>query len=155
MQNLKHVVTSAAEAEVSALFHNAKTTIPLRRILIALGHPQPPTPIKVDNTTATSFVHNNITQKRSKSWDMRHHWLRDPPTKQQIMAYWDKGPNNWGDYFTKTHTTAYHRTQRPNYIKDKSTNPPTKLDFKDAFIQTDMLGSNNQLPIHHRSHPSS
>ena len=81
------MVTSAAEAEISALFHNAKTAIPLRRILIALGHPQPLTPIKVDNSTATSFVHNNITQKRSKSWDMRHHWLRDPPTKQQIMAY--------------------------------------------------------------------
>lgn len=43
-KTLKHVVTSAAEAETSALFHNAKTAIPIRRILIALGHPQPPTP---------------------------------------------------------------------------------------------------------------
>ena len=44
-KTIKHVVTSAAEAETSALFHNAKTSIPIRRILIALGHPQPPTPI--------------------------------------------------------------------------------------------------------------
>ena len=88
------MVTSAAEAEISALFHNAKTAIPLRRLLIALGHPQPPTPIKVDNTTANAFVQNNITQKRSKSWDMRFHWLRDPLTKKQTLVYWDKGINN-------------------------------------------------------------
>ena len=74
-KTIKHVVTSAAEAETSALFHNAKTAIPIQRILIFLGHPQPPTPIKVDNSTANNFVHNNITQKRSKSWDMRFHWL--------------------------------------------------------------------------------
>ena len=118
-KTIKHVVTSAAEAEISALFHNARTAIPLRRLLIALGHPQPPTPIKVDNSTANAFVHNNITQRRSKSWDMRFHWLRDPPTKQQIGVYWDKGTNNWADYYTKTHTTPYHRTMRPNYIHDK------------------------------------
>ena len=72
-KTIKHVVTSAAEAETSALFHNAKTSIPIRRILIALGHPQPPTPIQVDNSTAAGFVNKNITQKRSKSWDMRFH----------------------------------------------------------------------------------
>ena len=66
-KTLKHVVTSAAEAESSALFHNAKPTIPLRCLLLAIGHPQPPTPINFDNSTANAFVHNNITQKRSKS----------------------------------------------------------------------------------------
>ena len=57
---------------------------------------------------------------------MRHHWLRDPSTKLHIHPYWDKGPNVWADYFIKTHTTPYHRTQRPNYIKDKDSDPSFK-----------------------------
>ena len=56
-RTLRHVVTSAAEAEVSALFHNAQNAIPIRNLLIALGHPQPPTPIKTNNTTANGFAH--------------------------------------------------------------------------------------------------
>ena len=118
-KTLKHVVTSAAEAETSALFHNAKTAIPIRRILIQLGHPQPPTPIKVDNSTAAGFVNKNITQKRSKSWDMRFHWLRDKETLDTIKVYWDSGKNNKADYFTKTHPTPTHRGLRPTYIQDK------------------------------------
>ena len=64
---LKHVVSSAAEAEVGGLFQNAQTGIIIRRILEHLGHPQPPTPLKTDNTTAASFVTGNINQKRSNT----------------------------------------------------------------------------------------
>ena len=117
-KTIKHVVSSAAEAETAALFHNAQTSIPIRRLLIALGHPQPPTPIKIDNSTAHGFVHNNIQQRRSKSWDMRYHWLRDKETHKIINVHWDKGKNNKADYFTKTHPTPYHRAQRPNYVQD-------------------------------------
>ena len=74
---LRHVVSSAAEAETAGLFHNAKTAIAIRRSLDILGHPQPPTPIKTDNSTALGFVKNLVHQKRSKSWDMRFHWLRE------------------------------------------------------------------------------
>ena len=48
-KTIRHVVASAAEAEPAGVFHNAQTTIPLRRILQALGHQQKPTPIKTDN----------------------------------------------------------------------------------------------------------
>ena len=60
------MVSSAAEAEVAGIYHNAQTSIPIWRALEALGHPQPPTPLKTDNTTATGFIHNNITMKKSK-----------------------------------------------------------------------------------------
>ena len=70
---LRHVVSSAAEAEIGGVYHNAQTAIPIRTILQALNHPQPPTPIKTDNSTANGFIHNNIHQKRSKSWDMRYY----------------------------------------------------------------------------------
>ena len=117
-KTIKHVVSSAAEAETGALFHNAQTAIPIRRLLIALGHPQPPTPIKIDNSTTNGFVHNNIHMKKSKSWDMRYHWLRDKETQREIDVYWDKGTHNNTDYFTKTHTTPYHRSQRSKYVQD-------------------------------------
>ena len=65
---IRHVVASAVEAEVGGLFHNCQTAIPIRNCLILMNHPQPPTPIKTDNTTAQAFTYNNITIKKSKSW---------------------------------------------------------------------------------------
>ena len=46
-------------------------------MLIAMGHPQDPTQLTIDNTTTTAFVHKNMVMKKSKSWDMNLHWLRD------------------------------------------------------------------------------
>jgi hypothetical protein len=50
---LKHVMSLAAEAEIGAVFRNAKEGAVLRTTLEELGHPQPPTPMETDNTTAT------------------------------------------------------------------------------------------------------
>ena len=120
-KTLRHVVASAAEAEVAGVFHNAQTSIPIRHFLTVLGHPQPPTPIKTDNSTATGFVHNNIQQKRSKSWDMRYYWLRDKMAQQQFNIFWDKGANNHADYPTKHHPTKHHVNirKKQQYVRDK------------------------------------
>ena len=112
---LRHVVTSAAEAETAGLFHNAKTAIAIRRALQTLGHPQPPTPIKTDNSTALGFVKNLVHQKRSKSWDMRFHWLREK-NKTDLNVYWAPGNTNHADYFTKHHSPTYHKQVRSKYI---------------------------------------
>ena len=117
-KTLRHVVSSSAEAEVAGIFHNASTAVPIRHILEALNHPQPPTPLKTDNSTATGFIYDNIHQKRSKAWDMRYHWLRDRQAQQQFKIYWEKGANNDADYFTKHHPTNHHRAQRPKYVRD-------------------------------------
>jgi hypothetical protein len=50
---LKHVMALAAEAEIGAVFKNAKEGAVLRTTLEELGHKQPPTPMETDNTTAT------------------------------------------------------------------------------------------------------
>ena len=63
---LKHVVSSAAEAETGALFHNCKTTIGIRQILEALGHKQHITHIKTDNSTAMSFCNSTLKEKEVK-----------------------------------------------------------------------------------------
>ena len=49
---IKHVMSSALEAEVAALFYNCKAAQPLRIALEEMGHPQPKTPVITDNKTA-------------------------------------------------------------------------------------------------------
>ena len=75
-----------------------------------MGHPQPPTVINTDNSTTNGFCNNNIQLKKSKSWDMNPHWLRDRQQKKHFNIQLNKGKDNSGDYFTKTsHTTLHHR----------------------------------------------
>ena len=52
-------------------FYNAKEDLPFRAILAEMVHPQPPTPMKVDNETAIGFLKITMKQKRSKAIDMR------------------------------------------------------------------------------------
>ena len=118
-KTLRHVVSSAAEAETAGVYHNAQMALPIRVILQALNHHQPPTPIKTDNSTANGFIHDNIHQRRSKSWDMRYYWLRDRQTQQQFYFFWEKGSSNDADYFTKHFPASYHRVKRSRYVQDK------------------------------------
>ena len=121
-KTLRHVVTSAAEAETAALFHNAQTILPLRRILRSLGHEQKPTRIKTDNSVANGFVHNNIHLRRSKTWDMRYYSLKDNEEKGNINVYWKQGKDekdpNRGDYHTKRHNAIHHQGVRNTYVFD-------------------------------------
>jgi len=79
---LKLVAASAAEAELGALFLNAQEAKVIRLVLAKLGHPQPPTPIHIDNTTTVGIVNNTIKQQQSRSMEMRYFWLLDGATQQ-------------------------------------------------------------------------
>lgn len=114
-KTIRHVVASAAEAETAGLFFNAQNILHLRQTLHDLGHPQPPTPLKTDNSTANDFVHANMKRRRSKSWDMRYHWLRDKSTQNHINIFWDKGSKNHADYYTKHHSPSHHLAMRSRY----------------------------------------
>ncbi len=57
-QIMPAVMSSAAEAELGALFINAKTAISMCHTLKQLGHPQPPTPMQTDNKTAHDLLTN-------------------------------------------------------------------------------------------------
>ena len=63
-------MASAAEAEIAALFLNAKLAIPLLTTLIKMGHPQPATKIKTGNDTADGFV-NGTKQNKNKKQQKR------------------------------------------------------------------------------------
>ena len=114
-------MSAASEAELGALFFNMKDAIPFRVALEEMGHPQPPTPIVVDNSTAAGVANKTVKQRRSKAMDMRFYWVQDRIEQKQFLVYWRKGAENLADYFTKHHPTRYHVQMRPVYLHSNST----------------------------------
>jgi len=74
---LKLVAASTAEAKLGALFLNAQEAKVFRLVLAELGHPQPPTPIHTNNTTAVGIINTTIKRQQSRSMEMRYFWLLD------------------------------------------------------------------------------
>ena len=63
-KTLRNVMASAAETELGALFYNCQESCALRTALIEMGHPQPPTPVATNNSTAFGIVTSSIKQRR-------------------------------------------------------------------------------------------
>ena len=74
---LKHKAASAAEAELGSLFLNTKQAKILRITLAEMGHPQPPTPIHCDNSTAVGIANDTVKQQQSRAMEMRYFWVTD------------------------------------------------------------------------------
>ena len=115
-QIIKVVMSSAAEAELGALYINCREAIPARYLLEAMGHKQPPTPMQTDNTTALGVVTNNMQPERTKAMDMRFHWLRDRECQEQFRIYWRPGKSNYADYWTKHYPATHHKHTRREFI---------------------------------------
>ena len=113
---IKAVMSSAAEAELGALYLNAREAVYLRQILTEMGHPQPRTPIQTDNSTAEGVINNKIQPKRTKAMDMRYHWLRDREAQDQLRIHWKPGKTNLADYFTKHHPPMHHVNVRADFL---------------------------------------
>jgi hypothetical protein len=113
---LRLVAASSAEAELSALFMNAKETKIIRLNLHQLGHPQPPTPIHVDNSTAVGIVTNTMKRNKSRSIEMRYFWLLDGSTQKLFNFKYHPWYENLADYPSKSHTGTHHLAVRPFYI---------------------------------------
>ena len=109
-------MSSAVEAELGALFINAKEAVHMRRILQEMGHPQPRTPIQTDNSTAEGVINLRVQPKRTKAMDMRFEWLLDREQQGQFKIYWRPGKTNLADYFTKHHPPAHHRNVRGEFL---------------------------------------
>jgi hypothetical protein len=113
---LKRVVSSAAEAEIGAVFINAKEGAVLRTTLEELGYKQSPTPMETDNTTATGYINGTIKQKRTKAMDMCFYWIKDRVKQGQFKIYWGPVFQDLVDYFTKHHSPAHHKRIHNVYI---------------------------------------
>ncbi len=105
---IKAVMSSVAEAELGALYLNAKEATYLRQILQEMGHPQPCIPIQINNMMAEGVINDKIQPKRTKAMGMRFHWLRVHKAQKQIKIIWRPGKTNLVDYFTKHHPPAHH-----------------------------------------------
>ena len=85
---IKNVVSSASEAEVAALFMNARLALPLWVALEEMGHRQPATELITDNITVEGILNGKIKQNKSKGMDMQYYWLRDRVSQGQFVATW-------------------------------------------------------------------
>ena len=95
---IKTVMSSATEDELGALYINARKGVEIRNILQEMGHPQPPTPMQTDNSTADGIINSRVQPKRTKVMDMRFHWLRDHGVNQNLFHFiWRLGDLNYGD----------------------------------------------------------
>eukprot|EP00804_Cyclotella_cryptica_P004359 CCRYP_017999-RA/>CCRYP_017999-RA protein AED:0.23 eAED:0.24 QI:0/0/0/1/0/0/4/0/900 len=114
---IKAVMSSAAEAELGSLYMNAQKGVEIRNILEEMDHPQPPTPVQTDNSTADGIINLRVMPKRTKAMDMRFHWLRDRSVnQQQFRFFWRPGALNRADDWSKHHPPAHHRNMRSEIL---------------------------------------
>jgi hypothetical protein len=85
-------------------------------------------------TTATGHTNGTITQKRTKSMDMRFYWIKDRVKQGQFNVYWGLGFQNLADYFTKHHSPAHHKRIRDVYIHAEE-RPTNRKGIRDSALR--------------------
>ena len=113
---LKCVAASAAKAKLGALFLNAMEIKILLITLEDLVHPQPPTHIHCNNTTAVVVVNSLIKRQRSRAMIMRYFWLLCQQAQRILHVSYRAGQENLGNYRSKLHNGAHHKRVHPFYI---------------------------------------
>jgi hypothetical protein len=107
---IKHVMSSASESELAALYYGCKLAVPIRTTLEEMGHPQHKrTMVTTNNITAQGLTMGTMTPKASKSMDQRFQWLKCRHAQRQFLYLWHHGSNNCADYNSKHHP-AKHKT---------------------------------------------
>jgi hypothetical protein len=115
------VAASAMEGEYGAAFIWAKNTVWMRAVGNALGHPQlHPTVHKVDNESAIGIANDTMKTSKSKSIDLRFHWLRDRIRQKQFVLIWEPTAKNLADIFTKALPVHEHKIKRRTYVREVS-----------------------------------
>jgi hypothetical protein len=95
LQIIWAVMSSAMEAELGALFINAKTAVSMCHTHKELGPPQPPTPMLTNNKTAHDPLTNKIMPKALKAMDMHFHWLQCCKAQGQFNITGDRAHRTW------------------------------------------------------------
>jgi hypothetical protein len=111
------VVASVGEAEYAAVFLNGQEGEGLRQQLENLGYPQPPTLILCDNQCAVGLATDTVKIKRTKSIDMRFHWIRDRIRQGHFLVNWRPGADNLADFFTKPLPVHTHQAIMPLLVR--------------------------------------
>lgn len=104
------VARSSAEAEYLALSYATEEAIHLRQLLAELGFPQKEaTIIYSDNISAIKLSNNPTFHKRTKTIDIRHHFIRDHVEKGEIKFIHCGTKDMLADIFTKPLHGPRHR----------------------------------------------
>jgi hypothetical protein len=122
---IKTVVTSATATEYAAAFIVGQAAISIINTLTDLGYPQSETEIFCDNLCAVGIANNSFNLKRTKTIDMRYHWLRDQVKLRVFKVIWKAGKLNLADFFTKAHPVKHHLEIRWKYVLMARTNIPS------------------------------
>ncbi len=112
---IKHIMSSATEAELAGLYIMAREAVYIRIILEEMGHKQPPTPLQTDNSMAEA-INGKVQSKQTKATNMRFHWLRDRECQQQFWIYWRPRKLNYADYWTKHHAAPHHQNMHKEIL---------------------------------------
>jgi hypothetical protein len=113
-------VASAAEAELGALFLNYKQATIFQLPLEEMGHPQLPTPINCNNSTAVGIANNTVKHQCSRSMEMRFFWVADEVKAGKFDIQYYPGKENLGDYQSIYHLGAHHTAVCPWYLHGKT-----------------------------------
>ena len=65
-----------------------------------LRHPQPTTPIHIDNTCVVGIVNNTIKHQRSRSMEMQYFELLDGEAQKYFSCQHYPGQEHLGDFHT-------------------------------------------------------
>ena len=103
------VVASAAEAEYASAFIVGQAAI-------SIIHTLEDTEIFCDNLCAVGLANDTLIQKRTKTIDMRYHWIRDQVKQHTFKITWKAGSLNLADFFTKAHPVHHHLAMRKKYV---------------------------------------
>ena len=118
-QIIKNVMSSAAAAELGAIYIMAGEAVYIQHILNKMGHKQPANLIQTNNLTVKGVINSKITPKQTKVMDMRFFWLRDQETQEHFRFFWRAEKLNLADYWTEHHQTMHHRNVRNKYLTQK------------------------------------
>ena len=70
---MRNVLDSTAESEIAEIFHNGQEAAVLRTTLLKMKHPQPPTSIKMDNSTASGIANKTVIPRKTRLMDMKYY----------------------------------------------------------------------------------
>ncbi len=70
----------------------------IQLVLEELSHPQPPTPIHINNTTTVGIVNNTIKRQWSRAMEMRYFWLIDGKVQKLSSFHYQPCQEILGNY---------------------------------------------------------
>jgi hypothetical protein len=121
---IKHDMSLASEAKLTAFYYSCKLAAPLQTTLKELGHFQPtPTTITTDNITAQGLTMGAMTPKASKSMDLCFHWLECWNAQCQFQYLWRKGILNHANYSSEHYAPNHHQNVHPCFVFDNTPVP--------------------------------